>query len=115
MGADRFTSFLEYLGGRGVGVAPDKERNSKFYLHRLLRERYSVWAKIFDLQPSFIVDVYGTVEDRGNGISVELWDNAGRQVREIVESYAEDERPMVVHRAAPKTSGILKDGKVAMA
>lgn len=84
MGADRFTSFLEYLGGRGVGVAPDKERNSKFYLHRLLRERYSVWAKIFDLQPSFIVDVYGTVEDRGNGISVELWDNAGRQVREIV-------------------------------
>lgn len=115
MGADRFTSFLEYLGRRGVSAAPDETRSHKFYLHRLIRERYSLWAKIFELQPSFIVDVYGVVEDHGDGIGVELWGNAGRRVRDVVESYAEDERPMVVHRAAPKTSGILKDGKVAMA
>ena len=110
---DRMDALLAYLESREIKSAPTEGRSHKFYLYRIIGERYSLLTECFGLDPSFNVDAYGTVEDVGNGVVVELWSNAGKRVSEAVKSY-ENDGVTVLQRKMAKTEGILKNGSVAL-
>ena len=110
---DRMDALLAYLESREIKSAPTEGRSHKFYLYRIIGERYSLLTEWFGFDPSFNVDAYGTVEDVGNGVVVELWNNAGKRVSEAVKSY-ENDGVTVLQRKMAKTEGILKNGSVAL-
>ena len=110
---DRMDALLAYLESREIKFAPTNGGVHKFYLHRIRGEHRSLFTKWVGGASSFEVDVYGVVEDVGDGVTVELWDNAGKRVHEAVKSYGND-GISVLHRNAAKTEGILKNGSVAL-
>jgi len=106
-------AFLQYLKEKEIAFAPTEGRSHKFYLYRIRTQRHSLLTEWFGSDPSFDVDAYGTVENVGDGVVVELWDNAGKRVREAVKTYKND-GITVLRRKAAKTDGILRKGSVTL-
>ncbi len=112
----KFDRFLKYLNENGISFAQDGKMEHRFCLYRLKSKHYPFLTSLLTLSPSFIVDVYGIIEDRGDGIGIELWDNADKRARKTINMYKENSNGdlIISYHKRDRTRGLLKNGNVAL-